>query len=172
VGCAAEEQLPMGQAALAGLSVEHHHLRQVIARSQKIHEQRKRSARIQRARTIACATVTIALFVAGGILWAFDRRHRKHQQIWNVPLFTWLFVGAVIYPLLCFVTIAVWLSTWLLEVALDQVFENVHYVLISLRTGLKCALFRDCNECNKSVAMFICFSAAIKAIIYVSFSDR
>jgi hypothetical protein len=129
----------MGQAALAGLSVEHHHLRQVMARSQKIHDQRKQAARMQRARTIACVVVTAALCIAGAAVWAVDRRDHKHQEICGVPVFIWLLVGAIIYPLLSFVTFAVWLATWLLEVALDRVFENAHYVLISMRTGLKCA---------------------------------
>jgi uncharacterized BrkB/YihY/UPF0761 family membrane protein len=129
----------MGQAALAGLAVEHHHLRKVMARSQKIHDQRKRAAHFQRTRTIAYAILSVALFVAGAAAWAIDRRDHKHKEIWGVPLYTWLLVGAVIYPLLCIVGFVVWLSTWLLEVALDKVYENVHYVLISLRAGLKCA---------------------------------
>jgi hypothetical protein len=129
----------MGQAALAGLSVEHHHLRKVMARSQKIYDHRQRTARAQRARTIGYAILTVALLVAGAAVWAIDRKDHKHQEIWGIPIYTWLLVGAVVYPLLCFVSFVVWLSTWLLEMALDKVFENVHYVLISLRTGLKCA---------------------------------
>lgn len=135
---AAEDQIPMGQKALAGLSVEHHHLRKVMARSQKMHDQRLRASRVQKARVIAYTMVTVALFIAGAVVWGIDRRDHEHHQVWGIPVFTWLLVGAVIYPLLVFVSFFVWVSTWVLEVALDRVYENVHYVLISLRTGLKC----------------------------------
>ena len=119
--------------------MEHDHLKQVMQRSHKVHRARLRSQRVAAARFWSEVTLSLGLAVAGFIVWLLGR-HRSHpRSVWGIPVFTWLLVAASILPTLALVSAIVRGGTYLLEKALCRVFENVQYVLISLRRGLTCA---------------------------------
>ena len=126
--------------------MEHDHLKQVMQRSHKVHRARLRAQRVAAARFWGEVTISLILAVAGLIVWFLDR-HRAHPHAaWGIPVFTWLLVAAVILPMLALVSLLVRVGTYLLEKALSRVYENVQYVLISLRRGLTCAPEPACSR--------------------------
>jgi heme/copper-type cytochrome/quinol oxidase subunit 1 len=76
--------------------------------------------------------------IAAVIVWKLDSRDRKLIYFEHVPLFSWLLVAAVIFPLLALSTLAVDIFVLLLELSLSM-FDNVHYVLMGLSKALRCA---------------------------------
>jgi len=115
------------------------HLKRVTARSIRMHEQRRRkriAARVLRALQL---TLSAALACAAAAVWLYGRRHDTHREVWGVPWYAWLLLASTVCPLLMLAGFVVTLATYTLEVLLVRVYDNVAFVLFSLRTGLKCA---------------------------------
>lgn len=100
---------------------------------------RIRARRVAVARFWGEVTLSVSLAIAAFVVWFVDRRDGEHHKAWGIPIFTWLIAGAVVLPILALVKLLVRVGTYLLEVVLCRVYENVQYVLISLRGGLTCA---------------------------------
>ena len=142
--CAANGGTVTGQPTTTAEAMRqmHPHLRRVFTRSTKVAQAAARQRRVLRARYISMAIFTVVLAVCAGVVEHIDVQDGHYNvTLWGVPVFSWLLVGALVFPLIFAAEVAVFAFVWVLEAALSNAFENVHYILMGLRTGLWCAHF-------------------------------
>jgi hypothetical protein len=141
---AADSSTVVGHPASA-MSQIHPQLRRVLTRSAAVAKANARHRAALRAQFVAACTLTAGVAVAAAVVWYLDRRDGKHHLLGDVPLFSWLLVAAMLFPVIVLAKFVTDGAVFVLEAALSAVFPNVHYVLTGLRSGLQCAPATCCH---------------------------